>query len=337
LQGGGSHGAFTWGVLDRLLADERLEIAGVSGTSAGAMNAVALASGLTEGGREGARETLRRFWRRVSEASPFHHLHTGPLGAALDPAHPWMAPLQFYAELVGRLFSPYQLNPLNLNPLRAILAETVDFERVRRCDKVRLFIAATHVRTGHLRIFRQPELDADVVMASACLPLLFQAVEIDGEPYWDGGFAGNPSLLPLITESPADDLVLVQINPSLREEAPTTARDILDRINEITFNASLLKEMRSIGLLKRLILDEGRPGHHYGNRAFQRIEALRVHRLDGDAQLAGLGASTKTDTRWSFLTELHAIGREAADRWLARNFRHLGHRSTVDLLRDFAP
>lgn len=335
LQGGGSHGAFTWGVLDRLLEDERMEIAGVSGTSAGAMNAVALAAGLMEGGREGARACLRRFWQRVAQSSPFHHLESNPMAALLGPDNPWMqalmAPFQQYAQYVGSQLSPYQLNPLNLNPLRQILEETVDFERVRGCDRTSLFVAATHVATGELRIFRQDQLTADMVLASACLPLLFQAVEVNGEAYWDGGYAGNPALLPLISETDADDLLLVQINPSRREAVPTNASDILDRASEVTFNASLLKELRTIGLLKELLEDAGRPDSAYRRPLFRRVDELRLHRLDAEEELAAFGAASKTQTGWAFLEQLHGIGRQAADDWLTENRQHLGKRSTYAL------
>ncbi len=339
LQGGGSHGAFTWGVLDRLLQDDSLEIAGVSGTSAGAMNAVALAAGLMEGGRDGARECLGRFWRRVAQTSPFHALEMGPAAALWGPDNPWLAawtaPWRQAVSVLGSQFSPYQLNPLNLNPLRDVLRETVDFDRVCGCNKTQLFIAATQVRTGALRTFRQHELSVDVVLASACLPLLFQAVEIDGEAYWDGGYAGNPTLLPLISESAAQDLLLVQINPSLRDEVPFSAEAILDRINEVTFNASLLKELRSIALLKQLIADEGRPGHHYRNPLFARIDALKVHRVEGGQALAELGAGSKVQTQWPFLSMLFERGAEAADRWLHENRRHIGRCSTLDLREAF--
>jgi len=339
LQGGGSHGAFTWGVLDRLLQDDSLEIAGVSGTSAGAMNAVALAAGLMEGGRDGARECLGRFWRRVAQTSPFHALEMGPAAALWGPDNPWLAawtaPWRQAVSVLGSQFSPYQLNPLNLNPLRDVLRETVDFDRVCGCNKTQLFIAATQVRTGALRTFRQHELSVDVVLASACLPLLFQAVEIDGEAYWDGGYAGNPTLLPLISESAAQDLLLVQINPSLRDEVPVSAEAILDRINEVTFNASLLKELRSIALLKQLIADEGRPGYHYRNPLFARIDALKVHRVEGGQALAELGAGSKVQTQWPFLSMLFERGAEAADRWLHENRRHIGRRSTLDLREAF--
>jgi NTE family protein len=341
LQGGGSHGAFTWGVIDRLLEDEQLEIAGISGASAGAMNAVAVAGGLMEGGREGARKALRRFWTKVADASPFNRLDDGPLGALFGPNNPWIkpwiAPLQQVGQMLGSQLSPYQFNPLNLNPLRDILTDTIDFEAVRACDRTQLFIATIQVSTGQLRTFRQSEITADVVMASACLPLLFQAVEIDGQGYWDGGYAGNPSLLPLIAETDADDLLLVQINPRERPERPTQAADILERINEITFNASLLKELRSIALLRQLIADEGRPAHHYRNPLFGRVEALRLHLIDGGAQLAPLGASSKTQTSASFLNGLHDMGYTAADQWFQNHRGDLGVRTSHDISRALAP
>ncbi len=334
LQGGGSHGAFTWGVLDRLLEDEQLEIAGISGTSAGAMNAVALAAGLMEDGRVGARRVLRQFWTRVADLASFNQLQAGPLAAGFAPASAWLTPwfepfTQAAAQWSSR-FSPYQLNPLNLNPLREILAATVDFERVRNCNKSKLFIAATQVRTGALRVFNQCDLSADVVLASSCLPLLFQAVEIDGEAYWDGGYAGNPSLMPLISDGPADDLLLVQINPMERSEVPTSANDILDRINEVTFNASLLKELRTIALLQQLVGQCQRPGQGTGQKLFDRIQTLRVHLLDGGASLTAFGPSSKTNTQWSFLTQLHDLGRSAASQWLADHGTALGKRSSFD-------
>ena len=335
LQGGGSHGAFTWGVLDRLLEDQRFEIAGVSGASAGAMNAVALAAGLMAGGREGARTALRRFWHRVADASPFSQLQDSPLGALFGPDNPWLkpwvAPLQQFGQYLGSQLSPYQLNPLNLNPLRDILADTIDFEAVRACDRTQLFIAATQVATGELRIFRQEEITADMVLASACLPLLFQAVEIDGEAYWDGGYAGNPALLPLIAETDADDLLLVQINPSRRDTLPTTAEGIMDRAGEVTFNASLLKELRTIGLIKEVLADAGRPDCAYRRPLFRRIDDMRLHRLDAGAELAPFTASSKTQTNRAFLQQLHDIGHQAADAWLAEHGQHLGHRATFIL------
>jgi NTE family protein len=335
LQGGGSHGAFTWGVLDRLLEEEWLEIAGVSGTSAGAMNAVALAAGLMEGGRVGAQAALRRFWMKVADTAPFGPLHHGPLAAVLGPDNPWLqpwiAPWRQAAQALGSQFSPYQLNPLNLNPLRDILQHTIDFDRVRSCHHTQLFIAATHVATGELRVFRQDELTADMVLASACLPLLFQAVEIDGEAYWDGGYAGNPTLMPLISETDADDLLLVPINPSRRDAVPTRASDILDRADEVVFNASLLKELRTIALIKELIEDAGRPDACYQRPLFRRIDDLRLHRLDADAELSRFGASSKLQTGRSFLLELHRVGHQAAHDWLLAHAQDIGRRSTCPL------
>ena len=335
LQGGGSHGAFTWGVLDRLLEEDWLKISGISGTSAGAMNAVALAAGLMDGGRQGAQRVLRQFWQRVAQASPFQPWNAAAMETVIGPAAhwiaPWLEPWAHAADALGRQLSPYQINPLNLNPLRDILLDTVDFERVRCCHKTRLFVAATQVRTGALRVFDQHGLTADQVLASACLPLLFQAVEIGGEAYWDGGYAGNPSLMPLITDSPANDLLLVQINPIRRDTVPTRSSDILDRINEVTFNASLVKEMRSIALLKQLITDEGRPAHAYRNPLFRQVEALRVHLIDGGASLAPLGAASKTTTLWAFLSNLHDLGVQAAEQWLAQHGQDIGVRSSLDL------
>jgi len=325
LQGGGAHGAFTWGVLDRLLEDERIEIDAVSGTSAGAMNAVVLADGLMAGGRRAARERLRHFWSRVSGAATASQGFTALFGD-------WPgSPLAWYVDWITRSWSPYQFNPLDINPLRDIVAAEVDFERVRRCDRLRVFVSATNVRTGELRQFRGPELSADAVMASACLPTLFRAVEIDGEAYWDGGYVANPSLLPLVAESPAHDLVLVQINPSRRAQVPTTSQEILDRLNEITFNSSLVKELRTIALLKQLLKDEGLPPAQGRTSLFAQIDALRLHRIDADAELAEYGAASKLNAAWPFVSRLHRVGREAADRWLDRNFTHIGRRATLTL------
>jgi len=243
---------------------------------------------------------------------------------------PWLAPMQQFAMAIGGQLSPYQFNPLNLNPLRDALNDTVDFERVRNCNKSRLYIAATQVRTGALRIFHQEELNADVVMASACLPLLFQAVEIDGEAYWDGGYAGNPSLMPLLEDGSADDLLVVQINPQQRAETPVSSRDILDRINEVTFNASLMKELRSIALLRQLIEDELEHGRLCRQPMIRRVQALRLHLLEGGAALADFGARSKSNTEWSFLLKLHGLGRDAASQWLERHGDDIGKRGSFD-------
>jgi NTE family protein len=330
LQGGGAHGAFTWGVLDRLLDERHLIVAGVSGTSAGAFNAVALASGLMQGSRRAAQTQLRTLWEGVA--------HISAWAAPAQTAQEWFdhAWGRWWGNAwgSGANLSPYQFNPLNLNPLRDLLVDCIDFEAVRRSDRVGLFIGTTHVRSGALHVFRTHEVTVDVVLASACLPMLFQAVDIDGEAYWDGGYAGNPSLEPLITESPADDLLLVQINPRQRDEVPTQARDILERSNEITFNTSLLKELRSLALLKQLVQMSDRAPIGPGAHLFRRVQALRVHRIEGDERLAELGAGSKTDTRADALAHLHSLGVQAADAWLRTHGRALGQRATVDLVAE---
>jgi len=321
LQGGGSHGAFTWGVLDRLLDEPWLELAGVSGTSAGAMNAVALADGLMAGGRTGAQASLRRFWEAV-----------GQLGDRLTPPvwlSAWLGP--WTPAGLSASLSPYQSNPFNIQPLRQVLAETINFERVRQCDKTRLYLSATDVATGELRLFDRQELTVDHALASACLPQLFHAVRIDGRSYWDGGYAGNPSLMPLVTESPADDLLLVQINPSRRDATPTRAMEIQERANEITFNTSLLKELRSLAWMRRLMDEERRMGGCTAlSPGFERVARLRLHRIDATDDLAPLGASTKLRTHSAFLMQLHAMGHQAAHRWLTNHAEELGHQGTAE-------
>jgi NTE family protein len=328
LQGGGAHGAFTWGVLDRLLEDERLAIEGVSGTSAGAMNAVVLAAGFRDGGAAGARAALAQFWQAVSQAARLSPFHRTWLDRWLGRWTLDASPGYLFMDLVSRLFSPYQLNPLNLNPLRALLTSLIDFDRVNSCRQLKLFLTATNVRTGRPTIFRQPHLTVDTVLASACLPFVFQAVEIDGEEYWDGGYTGNPALFPLVDECRARDLVIVQINPFVREQRPRAARDILNRLNEITFNSGLIKELRAIVLLKELIEAE-----HLDH---ERYRDMLIHRIHAEVELEGLSVSSKLNAEWAFLTHLHGIGRQVADRWLAENFDKLGVESTLDLESLFA-
>ena len=242
LQGGGSHGALTWGVLDRLLEEERLDIIAISGTSAGAMNAAVLADGFTEGGAAGARAALRSYWREVSRAAALSPLQRSPLDRMMGRWTLDTSPAYIAMDLMSRVLSPYDLNPLAYNPLRNILNQSIDFARLGR-SPIKLFVTATSVRTGRGRIFRNADITADVLLASACLPTMFRAIEIDGEPYWDGGYAGNPTITPLIRESDAHDTILVQINPRERRDTPRTASEILNRLNEISFNAPLMKEL----------------------------------------------------------------------------------------------
>ena len=321
LQGGGSHGAFTWGVLDRLLEEPWLRIEAISGTSAGAMNAAVLVDGWMQGGAEGARTALETYWRQVSRAAAFSPVQRSPLDRLMGRWTLDTSPAYVMMNMMARMLSPYDLNPLGLNPLRKILTETINFDRLAQAP-ILLFITATSVRTGRGRIFRNKEITPDVLLASACLPTVFQAVEIDGEPYWDGGYAGNPTLTPLVRESEAHDTILVQINPRERLEPPRTATDILNRLNEISFNSPLMKELRMIALLREV----SDPGHGEGAR----WAGMRMHRIMSDA-LADFGASSKMNAEWAFVSLLKEEGRKSADAFLAEHGHDLGQRSTADI------
>jgi len=321
LQGGGSHGAFTWGVLDRLLEEPWLRIEAISGTSAGAMNAAVLAHGWTEGGAEGARAALDAYWRRVSRAAAFSPLQRSPIDRMMGRWTLDSSPAYVAMDIMTRMLSPYDLNPLGFNPLRSLLAESIDFDRLARAP-IKLFITATNVRTGRGRIFRNAEITADVLLASACLPTMFQAIEIDGEPYWDGGYSGNPTITPLIRESDARDTILVQINPRERTSAPRTASEILNRLNEVSFNSPLMKELRMIALLRQV----ADPGNGEGAR----WASMRTHRIMTD-KLADFGASSKLNAEWEFVSMLKAEGRRSTDEFLMAHGDDLGARSTADL------
>ncbi|MCK1395434.1 patatin-like phospholipase family protein [Bradyrhizobium sp. 1] len=321
LQGGGSHGAFTWGVLDRLLEEKWLSIVAISGTSAGAMNAAVLADGWTAGGAEGARDALEKYWRRVSKTAAFSPLQRSPLDRLMGRWTLDTSPFYILTDLMSRVLSPYDLNPSGYNPLSKVLAESVDFARLAR-SPIKLFITATRVRTGRGRIFRNAEITAEVLLASACLPTMFRAVEIEGEPYWDGGFAGNPTITPLIRESDAHDTILVQINPTETLEQPRTAAEILNRLNEISFNSPLMKELRMIALLRQA----ADPGSGEGARWAQ----MRTHRVKSD-MLAKFGASSKLNAEWEFVSMLRDEGRQAAQAFLDEHGNDVGQRSTADL------
>jgi NTE family protein len=307
LQGGGAHGAFAWGVVDRLLEDERISFEGISATSAGAMNAVVMAYGLMLGGREGARRTLTEFWRGVSEASAWRPLQ----------------PAFMFFDMMTRLLSPYQFNPLNYNPLRNLLEKTVDFERLRGENVVKLFLCATNVRTGKVKIFENHELTVSAVLASSCLPLVFQAIEIDGEAYWDGGYMGNPAIFPVIYGCRSTDVIVVHINPIVRDDIPRTASGILNRVNEISFNSSLMREMRAIAFVDRLI--------ESGAIHDTEMKRVLIHAIEADAFMKDLGVASKLNTDWAFLTHLRDVGRATAEEWLAASYDHLGVRSTIDV------
>ncbi|HWK47444.1 MAG TPA: patatin-like phospholipase family protein [Stellaceae bacterium] len=330
LQGGGAHGAFTWGVLDRLLEDDRLIIEGISGTSAGAMNAAALAQGYMVGGAAGARAALDKFWMRLSEFSVFGPVQPGLIDRLMGNFNLDTSPSYLMFDAVQRMFSPYQLNPLNWDPLRTILEEEIDIEAIRKNSHIKLFVSATNVRTGKIRVFENPEISIDTLLASACLPLVFQAIEIDGDPYWDGGYMGNPALFPLIYGCKSPDLLLVEINPIERDGVPKTTTEILNRLNEITFNSSLMREMRAIAFVQKLIEDNALTGP-----GSSQMKKMHIHMITAEKVVSDLGASSKMNADLRFLTYLKEFGRESAGRWLDENFSHIGHKSTVDIRERF--
>ncbi|MEM6373825.1 MAG: patatin-like phospholipase family protein [Pseudomonadota bacterium] len=323
LQGGGSHGAFTWGVLDRMFEEDRLWIEGISGTSAGAMNAVVATQGMYDDGATGARAALEQFWRAVSIAGQGSPVKRSPLDVLMGSWSLDMSPGYIMMDALSRMASPYDLNPLGINPLRDLLEEFIDFDKVANCADMGLYISATNVETGRARVFHRHEVCLDVVMASACLPSMFKAVEIDGVPYWDGGYMGNPVLFPFIDHSPSADIVIVQINPLLRPGTPKQARDIQNRLNEITFNASLLRDLRTIDLIHRLIEDGALSDSEY--------RVMNMHMIDGCDDMLELDASSKVNSEWAFLEHLRDLGRAHADRWLGENFDKIEVESTLDL------
>lgn len=328
LQGGGSHGAFTWGVLDYFMEDERVSVGGISGTSAGAMNAAILAQGHMDGGADGARESLEQFWRKVAEMGRFSPIQRSPLSVLTGSWEMGYSPINTMLDLFSRVASPYDTNPLDINPLRELIETTIDFEKVRACSALKLFIAATNVHTGKIKVFEREELTADMVLASACLPTLYKAVEIDGVPYWDGGYVGNPPLYPLFHSTKSKDVVIVQINPIQRNETPKTAKDIQNRINEISFNTSLLRELRGIDFVHRLLRENKLDKEHYAE--------VLVHRIEASEQLSPLSAASKMNSEWEFLVYLRDIGRESAKAFLDEHYESLGAKSTLDLRAEFS-
>ncbi len=322
LQGGGAHGAFTWGVLDQVLADGRLKIEGITGSSAGAVNAALIADGLARGGAEDARQRLADFWRAVSHNGHLPELQRGVVERLFS-----FAPQGAWLGALSRFWSPYDLNPLNINPLKDLIERFVDFEAIRRDSELELFISATDVRTGELRVFTRKEITAEVVMASACLPLLFRAVEIEGVPYWDGGYSGNPAICPFLRATPAEDVLLVQIYPRQRGKAPVSTREIMSRVSELTFNGSLLSELRAVEFVGKLI-DQGRLPRGTGPGEFRRI---RLHRVAMEKQGQAFDARSKLNTDFEFFETLHKLGQRATRRFLDAHFDDIGRRSTIDL------
>jgi NTE family protein len=323
LQGGGAHGAFTWGVLERLLNEPRFEIDGVSATSAGAVNAVILAHGLAVGGREGAMKALADFWQRVGRAAHASGLQPSWYDLATRNYRLEHSPAYFSFDLMSRVFSPYQFNPFNHDPLRALLEEVVDFERLRRHCPIKLFLSATNVRTGKVRVFTNEEISVSCVLASACLPLLCHAVEIDKEYFWDGGYLGNPALFPLIYQCKSRDIIVVHIDPTERRDIPKTAPEIINRINEISFNSSLFREMRAIAFVNELLGD---------NKVEDgRLKRILIHAIEADDVMQALGSMSKLNASGRFLEHLREIGQGRADRWIHAHLDRVGIEPTVDI------
>lgn len=327
LQGGGSHGAFAWGVLDRLLEEPGIAVEGVVGTSAGAMNAAVMAYGLTVGGNEGARAKLAEFWRAISETAQFSLLQPSWLDRSQSPGSLDHSPGYLFVDVLSRLFSPYELNPLNHNPLRDVLSRVIDFDALRAGGKVKFFTCAANVLTGRLRIFECHEQSVDTVLASACLPLIFQAVEVNGEHYWDGGYMGNPPIFPLIYKCESRDVVLIMINPIAIDKVPTGAREIMDRIKTLSFNSSLMREMRAINFVSRLVdngFDDG-----------GRLKRMLIHCIDAEEKMRELGESSKLNASWDFLMYLRELGRERGEAFLNAHYDKLGRESSTPIAERF--
>jgi NTE family protein len=308
-------------VLDRLLEEPWLRIDGISGTSAGAMNGAVLVAGFTAGGPEGARSALDAFWKRVSHSARFSPIRRSPLDIMLGRWTLDTSPFYLAFDLASRVFSPYDLAPRGTNPLRDVLADSVDFDQVKRAP-IRLFVTATNVRTGRGRVFRNAEITPDVLLATACLPTLFQAIEIEGEPYWDGGYSGNPTITPLVRECKSRDTLLVAVNPVERPGTPRSAREILDRLNEVSFNATLLKELRMIALLRQVADPGSSEGAQWAH--------MRIH-LIASSVLPTLGASSKFNAEWDFLCMLRDEGRRSAESFLSTHAGNVGKQSSIDL------
>jgi NTE family protein len=321
LQGGGTHGAFTWGVLDRLLEEDQLIIDGITATSAGSINAALLAYGLSVGGREAAKEVLALFWRRISAMTALSIVQPSILDKMSGTFGLDYSPGYLLINTLCQFLSPYQLNPFNVNPLKDLLKAIVDFRCIRKQTAIKLFLCATNVRTCKLEIFRGKTLTADHVLASSCLPFLMHAVEIDGERYWDGGFMGNPALFPLIYECDARDIILVNVTPARRSDFPVTANTILSRMQEVSVNSSLMREMRAIAIVNRWI-DQGKMTGGKG---------ILVHMVDAMDEMNKLPHSSKLNGAWEFLVHLRDIGRRCAEDWLASNFDRVGVETSVDL------
>lgn len=331
LQGGGAHGALAWGVLDYLLEDGRIDVEGITATSAGTMNALAFAQGLYEGGRDGARQKLHDFWWKTSNAGVmFSPVQGNPLERMMGLGNGENPFAYFMFDTMTRIFSPQQFNPLDINPLRDVLDAVFDFEKIQQCKQIKLFISATNVADGKSRVFPREDITIDVALASSCLPFLFHPVEIDGEYFWDGGYTGNPALFPLFYETESLDILLVHLNPMRRDGVPATAPEIMNRLNEVTFNSSLLKDLRAIAFVKKLI------EHDMIKDEFKHMyKDMRVHAIHADEMMKDYSMHSKFDTSWDFLTNLRDTGRDGMKKWLKKYFDNIGERSSVDLNEEY--
>ena len=330
LQGGGAHGAFGWGVLDKIIEDGRLEIDGVCGTSAGAMNGVLYAYGKMKGGPEHAREVLENFWHDISKTSTnFFAQVPAPFGDFLGAKiHEKIMYSAF--DIITLMFLYYEYNPFNFNPLREILEKNVNFKEIHACQCTNIFVCATNARTGQPKIFGNHEITADTVLASACLPFLFQTIVIDGEPYWDGGYVGNPALYPMIYKTDTLDFVIVHINPIERPEVPHDAQGILNRVNEVSFNSSLIGELRAIAFVQKIIKEDWIRDEHK-----HKLKEIRVHAIRSDKEMLPMEVNTKFSTDWGFLQELRDLGRIRAKTWLEETFDKIGNTSSLDIRESY--
>ncbi|KTD45795.1 esterase [Legionella rubrilucens] len=326
LQGGGTHGALAWGVLDRLLEDGRIDIDCISATSAGAMNAVILAQGMANGGPDEARDLLAHFWKTISDAGVFFSPVKVTWLEQWLGITPEFSQGYFLFDMMTKLFSPYEFNPGNVNPLRDIVESLVDFNQISQSKALRLFICATNVRTGKIKVFQNEEIGLDAVMASSCLPFLFQAVQVKEDFYWDGGYMGNPALFPLIYESHHNDILIIHINPIQREKLPQKASEIINRMNEVSFNSSLMREMRAVAFVSKM-LDEGWIKDEYA----QTMKRIYMHAIRADKAMENYSVASKLNTDWEFILHLFDLGRHLADDWLKENLIHLGKRSSIDI------
>jgi NTE family protein len=329
LQGGGSHGAFTWGVLDALIEDGRLEFEAVSGTSAGAINAAIMLQGWSQGGPAGAREALGRFWKELGAFAVASPIQRTPLDRLQGNWNLDDSPAALWADLIQRTLSPWQRNPLKFDPLRDLLRRHFDEKAVRACHEIKAFVAATNVQSGKVRIFTREELSIEALLASACLPNVHEAVVIDGVPYWDGGYRGNPPIWPFIYNSDSRDVVLVEVDPPVRDGIPKSNAEVADRLNEITFGGALMAEMRAIAFVQELVTSDAVSGN------FSRLKNMLVHSIADPASLAPLGAVSKFNVEPEFLAYLFDLGRKAATLWLGSAFGSLGVMSTIDIRARF--